>query len=34
NLVWPGSRVLPRRVRAFVDLLVERAAAEPRLQAR
>jgi len=34
HLVWPGPRILPRRVRAFVDLLVERAAAEPRLQVR
>jgi DNA-binding transcriptional LysR family regulator len=34
HLVWPGPRILPRRVRAFVDMVVERAAAEPRLQVR
>ncbi|NOG70065.1 LysR family transcriptional regulator [Roseicella sp. DB1501] len=34
NAVWPGGRALPRRVRAVLDLLVEKAAAEPRLRAR
>lgn len=34
HAVWPGGRALPRRVRAVLDLLVERAAAEPRLRAR
>ncbi|TCZ64064.1 LysR family transcriptional regulator [Roseicella aquatilis] len=34
HAVWPGGRALPRRVRAVLDLLVEKAAAEPRLRAR
>ena len=34
HAVWPGGRALSRRVRAVLDLLVERAAAEPRLKAR
>ncbi|WP_052213951.1 LysR family transcriptional regulator [Belnapia sp. F-4-1] len=34
HAVWPGSRGLPRRVRAVVDILVEKARAEPRLRAR
>jgi len=34
HAVWPGGRALSRRVRAVLDLLVERAAAEPRLRAR
>lgn len=31
--VWPGSRTLPRRVRAFLDRLVERCAVDPELRA-
>lgn len=34
HAVWPGGRALPRRVRAVLDLLAEKAAAEPRLRAR
>jgi DNA-binding transcriptional LysR family regulator len=34
HAAWPGSHSLPRRVRAVLDILVEKAAAEPRLRAR
>lgn len=34
HAIWPATRAMPRRVRAFVDFLVQRAAADPRLQAR
>ena len=34
HAVWTGGHALPRRVRAVLDLLVEKAAAEPRLRAR
>jgi DNA-binding transcriptional LysR family regulator len=34
HAVWPASRAMPRRVRAVLDLMVEKAAREPRLQAR
>jgi DNA-binding transcriptional LysR family regulator len=34
HAAWPGSRSLPRRVRAVLDILVEKAAAEPGLRAR
>lgn len=34
HAVWPGGHRMPRRVRAVLDLLVAKAAAEPRLRAR
>ncbi|MDN3565642.1 LysR family transcriptional regulator [Paeniroseomonas aquatica] len=34
HAVWPGGHILPRRVRAVLDLLVAQAALEPRLKAR
>jgi DNA-binding transcriptional LysR family regulator len=34
HAVWPASRAMPRRVRAVLDLMVAKAAQEPRLQAR
>jgi DNA-binding transcriptional LysR family regulator len=34
HAVWPVTRAMPRRVRAMLDLMVEKAAQEPRLQAR
>jgi DNA-binding transcriptional LysR family regulator len=34
HAVWPATRAMPRRVRAMLDLMVEKAAQEPRLQAR
>jgi len=34
HAAWAGGHSLPRRVRAVLDLLVEKAAAEPRLKAR
>ena len=33
HAVWPGTRALPRRVRAFLDRLVERCAENPKLRA-
>ncbi|MBL6457557.1 LysR family transcriptional regulator [Belnapia sp. T6] len=34
HAAWPGTHSLPRRVRAVLDVLVEKAASEPRLKAR
>jgi LysR family transcriptional regulator for bpeEF and oprC len=34
HAIWPASRALPRRVRAFLDRLVRYSAAEPALRAR
>lgn len=34
NAVWPGTRTLPRRVRLFLDCLVEYTARSPGLRAR
>ncbi|SDB64619.1 LysR family transcriptional regulator [Belnapia rosea] len=34
HAAWPGNHSLPRRVRAILDILIEKTSAEPRLKAR
>ncbi|HYZ34861.1 MAG TPA: LysR family transcriptional regulator [Crenalkalicoccus sp.] len=34
HIVWPAARTMPRRLRAFVDFIAQRAAAQQKLRAR